>query len=996
MLFSSLTVLTACGGGGESGGEQGGGESGGGSGEGGNGNGGGSGEGGSGNGGGSGEGGSGDKPETARYEVSVKLANGKPLGNVGIFVYNNVEDLNNELPRTYRSLDAQGFVSLDLPKSEDYVISLVITEEGYNCAPYYELEAETSIILTTSVISNPDLSGVRYGTGDVMRDFTVTDTDGNVFTLSEVLKEKRGVLINFWFVNCGPCASEFPPMNTAYGNYSDDIEIIALAPSSQSGNTSNEAIRKYKEDMGLDFRFAYYDSTALVNAFSVSAYPTSVFVDRYGVICLIEEGAVISEKPFNAAFAHFSSDKYEQQLFESIGDLIPVELPDKVMPPSADIEAAINGENFATDAEGDKINATFKPEMQPGSAEYSWPFIVGEKDGKTCIYASNSRKDSSFAMIYSYVTLKAGEALAIDYFASTEYSEDRLVVIVNGKDVLQISGDSSDEGWRTCYPYVATEDGEYEVVFAYIKSDGTDFGEDTVYLTDYRIVKSDAVDSKTYIPRFAATNLVNGLYYSDFVEIVYNETDGYYHVGSETGPILLANLMGRTRFSDTPVVNIIGSSDAPTNISVNGVSIYGTVIKYCNYATNASLGLTGYCPVTEELRKCLVAIAAEIGEGVLDGITPEQEWLEMCEYYDAYGTGGKQLEDPIKGLAPFSAYEAIVNEAGDKTTYPNKFVYDRIIMPRGLKAKFVPSESGVYLITSQSNHEVDAWIFLEDNSQYVIYSNNDRFATDYNNCYMIAYFEAGKAYYIDIAFYEVTQFGTINFGITKIGEAGYGTDTEYYRFGKASDTAHTYDLDDVTCINCGEKLTNVKNGYGTCLKCGKDNVKGNPTFELIDGGIDVKYDSVTDRYYEVWTGGELGGMLYADFTNPTFVFGDATLLQILDRGGFNFAVDAEGNPILDSNGNAASGLVDYTDRVRAIIDELMIDEGEEGKIDGVTDGCVPVTRELAEILQMLLNKYSFKIKTPGEDFELGSWKKVCYRYEYFGPENIPTPKDFEE
>ena len=178
MLFSSLTVLTACGGGGESGGEQGGGESGGGSGEGGSGNGGGSGESGSGNGGGSGEGGSGDKPETARYEVSVKLANGKPLGNVGIFVYNNVEDLNNELPRTYRSLDAQGFVSLDLPKSEDYVISLVITEEGYNCAPYYELEAETSIILTTSVISNPDLSGVRYGTGDVMRDFTVTDTDG--------------------------------------------------------------------------------------------------------------------------------------------------------------------------------------------------------------------------------------------------------------------------------------------------------------------------------------------------------------------------------------------------------------------------------------------------------------------------------------------------------------------------------------------------------------------------------------------------------------------------------------------------------------------------------------------------------------------------------------------------------------------------------------------------------------------------------------------------
>ncbi len=960
MLFSSLTVLTACGGG-ESGGEQGGGESGGGSGEqggsqGGSGNEGGS-QGGSGNEGGSQGGSGGNQPETSRYEVSVKLPNGKPVENVGVFVYNSVEDFNNEAIRTYRAMDANGFVAIDLPKSDDYVISLVIITPGYNYAPYYELKAETSIILTTSVIPNSDLTGVSYAVGNIMRDFTVIDTDGQTFTLSEVLKNKRGVLINFWFVQCGPCKSEFPYMNTAYGNYSDDIEIIAIAPSSQAGNTSNEAIKSYKEELGLDFRFAYYDDTALIRAFGVMNYPTSVFVDRYGVICLIEEGSVTSEKPFNAAFAHFSSDKYEQKLFDSIGELIPAELPDKVMPPSADIEAAINGENLATDTEGDKINATYKAEEQPGAAEYSWPFLVGEKHGKTCVYASNSGKDGSFAMLYSYVTLKAGEALAIDYYASTERDNDILVVIVNGKDVLQISGDSTDEGWRTCYPYVATEDGEYEVVFSYLKSDGTDFGEDTVYLTNYRIVKESAVDSKTYIPRFAATNLVDDLYYSDYVETVYNANDGYYHVGSASGPLLLVNLMGITNFNDTAIVYLIGSSDDPTDISVNGVSVYDTIIKYCNYASNAAVGLTGYCPVTEELRECLIAIAEALGNGSFDGILPEYEWLEMCEYYDAYGTNGVQLEDPIKGLASFSAYDTVLNDPDDKTSFPNKFVYDRIIMPRGFKAKFVPDEDGVYLITSKSNYEVNAWIFLEDNSQYVSYINNDRFAADLDNCYILAYLEAGKAYYIDIAFYEVTQFGTINYSIRRVGDAGYGTEDEYYRLGKASDTAHTYDPED-------------------------------PNFEIIDGGITVKYDSATDRYYEVWTNGEMGGMLYADFMLPTYMFGEATLLDVLEMGGFNFAIDDEGN--------AVEGGVDYTDRVREIVESSMLDAGNKGEIDYVTDGCIEVTRELAEILQMLLNKYSFNINTPGEDFELGSWKKVCYRYEYFGPENIPVPEVFEE
>ena len=41
-------------------------------------------------------------------------------------------------------------------------------------------------------------------------------------------------------------------------------------------------------------------------------------------------------------------------------------------------------------------------------------------------------------------------------------------------------------------------------------------------------------------------------------------------------------------------------------------------------------------------------------------------------------------------------------------------------------------------------------------------------------------------------------------------------------------------------------------------------------------------------------------------------------------------------------------------------------------------GCVVVTEELAEVLQFLMDKYTFK----GVD---NSWTKLCYYYDYLGP-----------
>ena len=41
-------------------------------------------------------------------------------------------------------------------------------------------------------------------------------------------------------------------------------------------------------------------------------------------------------------------------------------------------------------------------------------------------------------------------------------------------------------------------------------------------------------------------------------------------------------------------------------------------------------------------------------------------------------------------------------------------------------------------------------------------------------------------------------------------------------------------------------------------------------------------------------------------------------------------------------------------------------------------GCVPVTERLAELLQLLLDKYTF------ENVD-NSWTKICYYYQTLGP-----------
>ena len=138
--------------------------------------------------------------EKTTYTVSVKALSGMALSDLDIYVY--ADDTLTDMVNVGKT-DANGLANIELPAKEGYAITVNGAPAGYEVKESYSFTGTTAVItLASSVIKDKDLSNVTLGLGDIMVDFTVETSDGESFTLSEVLKEKKMVMLNFWYTTC--------------------------------------------------------------------------------------------------------------------------------------------------------------------------------------------------------------------------------------------------------------------------------------------------------------------------------------------------------------------------------------------------------------------------------------------------------------------------------------------------------------------------------------------------------------------------------------------------------------------------------------------------------------------------------------------------------------------------------------------------------------------------------------------------------------------------
>ena len=267
----------------------------------------------------------GNKEQT--YTVKVVNSFGMKLEGITVLVHKS--DAEYDTAAEPKTTDSNGEVSFTLTESEDYSVQVLLMPDKYydrysvvhGAGPY----GRQTFVDNTAVITLDYAEGYKpaiYSIGDKIADFTVTDVYGCEQSIYDILEDKDMVMLNFWYMDCKPCKLEFSAINSAYNNHKDSVEILAIDPVAAD---SAAEVKEYPKSNNLTIDFPLIaDSHTITNKkFGVAEYPTTVIIDRYGVICMIESGGENSSVYWNNLFSYFTSDDYEQSLIISKDAFMP-------------------------------------------------------------------------------------------------------------------------------------------------------------------------------------------------------------------------------------------------------------------------------------------------------------------------------------------------------------------------------------------------------------------------------------------------------------------------------------------------------------------------------------------------------------------------------------------------------------------------------------------------------------------------------------------------
>ena len=126
-------------------------------------------------------------------------------------------------------------------------------------------------------------------------DFTLTDIDGNVFSLSDF--RGKVVLLDFFATWCGPCRAEMPHLKALNEKFGEELVIISI--SVDPNYDSVERLKSFRQDYNITWTLAR-DTTNVQAQYNVTAIPTLYIIDQNGYVRfhhvgLTEEDALITE-----------------------------------------------------------------------------------------------------------------------------------------------------------------------------------------------------------------------------------------------------------------------------------------------------------------------------------------------------------------------------------------------------------------------------------------------------------------------------------------------------------------------------------------------------------------------------------------------------------------------------------------------------------------------------------------------------------------------------
>ena len=886
---------------------------------------------------------------------TVKIANmgGYGLAGVDVKIYDGTNEIYNG------KSNSNGEIRLDLGNGK-YKVELDNLPKGYYSTNNMTLDGndKTPMVRVPSrVIEENAPDGHNYTIGSIMYDFTLStvysynsttnsiDTNSNI-KLSDVLKEKNTAILNFWYKDCTWCAREFPHMNEAYQEYKDKLSILAI---NNYPTDYDSTVKDYIASTKYDFDFAK-DSAGVVSRFDISGYPTTIIIDRYGIVC--EQMTTITDiEIWKNAFAKYTADDYNPIYGdgETEDDFVP-EKPAThgvTMSSSKDINTAINNTGtdiiFSTD-----VSVT------------AWPWRVAD-DGKS-IYATNKGYRGTIGIIFARLNLEKDKVLAFEYKFEGVTDTDYFRVSVDGRygfGLESVFTRQRTSDWTKGVAYIPLEAGSYEISFSYGRyytGTNDDSVSDTAYVRNIHLEDIDQIgDMDLNIPYYTARqqNAETGKFesYSE----VYKDGDGYYRIGTEetansNDPYLYVALSDPAPYFSLNTVTIYNKYIGANNCVFNGVDYFDTFNEYIMYLRNSSVLLNAtsgpVVPVRENLRQALEALYNS-ENNITSPQYSENGWLEFCSFIKHYGNNSTSAVNPVAGLSYFSAFEAKETTGlPDTSSELNVAEFDRLLNPKGILYKFVPNRSGAYKFESLGKETwADAELYDDTlNTAPALHPSINSCGYDYFPRYienledetgastvnfkMYHYLEAGKTYYLSVANHVIEDLMSFKFRIDWVGE--------------------TFDY-----------LTTATAGFYTS--------SGNKI--ILPVYVNAKYDAEKDVYYDANT----NQPIYVDFTACSRLFTNYPIEKLIDR-------TMNGVKAFDFTGEEIT--VDGVKYVGKDYTEIMRDyvaKSKEGKSpNDELYGMLEPTKELKVIICLFYQRHV------GFDDD-NEWLKACWYNVHLAP-----------
>ncbi len=869
-----------------------------------------------------------------KYTVSVMSAGGLNLDGI------RVTAKLNGVTKT-AGISKNGKIEMELDPGEYKLdVDESTLPEGYYIPEDADFKTKpevgtAKIVLPSKVIATTAPAGTLYQLGDVMHDFSYVEVSGTRHTLSEMLETKKAVTLNFWYTSCVPCQSEFPAIQKAYEAYGNKMGIIAL-----DSQDSSREIATFKEDRGLTFHMAS-DAANVTGKFDVKGFPTTVIIDRYGVVAYKYTSSETSESVWNALFDKYTSDNYTQQENNGSGEENPDAPKDRVkpdndlvMPESSLVENAVLDSSAVS-----KIN-NFHEETSEKDAPYSWPWLLGEDNGIKYMYASNAGTDFTYATVYCDVTLNSGDVLSYNYNINSESGKDILYALVNGNIVAQHSGNS--KGWERKYGvYIADHTVTVKLAFIFIKDQKLTVNNEFASIANITVSDINDIEAVAIDQRVAATDgkTLESNKYKDIKLLApfteHNDTR-YYKIaytdnfGHEQYSLLYADILNPTVWSEKQIGEdkfttesgslannslyhisfwlMSNRNDAGDDVPLTFEYGHSEFVIECYYVQGFSDN--GLLPVTDELidtiKAFMQAYCAKNNKAYY-----EDQWLEMCYFFRHFGemrpNGTEHINgdacsavtNPVAGLSYTHSYT--ITEAGDIT---KNIDITKIISLNGggIWFKYIPKETGVYRFystRSSAQFATDPCIAIYDAEDNLIAYNDQnesykrRFDNNADDFNLYVVLNADTEYRIQACLAYAQATGSYKLNITNVGRS-----YDYMRVASTDDGSWNFD--------------------GTY------------------NAVEVALNTTGTGYYHVIENYNYGSVMYIDFIHSNyFDKNNNSLYDMVVGGRFNFT---------------AMGGNDYTQ-------ELMTYYYKSRQGKEVTDplyGLIEADQRLVEILNELI------------------------------------------